>query len=518
MDERFAKAPIGIVETGPNGDVTAINDRAVTLLDCEELVDEDISVQSIVPDSVDRIVPRAFETPPASEGTGEEYFPALDRWLAIEIVRSTDRVFVYLQDVSENVRRERRTESLEGELRRAVSINQLVEQIIEDVLTASNRAEIAETICTHLGRTESYEFAWVGERDPQTDRFVMRSATGTSTRTLERIEEQLDSDRSVPEFQAMETAQAEIVQPLGESEVVPEAIRRAAFADGLQSLLAVPITDGTNLFGVVGIYTADRNAFSERERSSFETVGKLAGFAVNATRHRSILLSDTVVELSVRLTDGAAPLVAATSETNGVLSIRGVVACDSAYRCFLDIDGSDVTVVQSTLEDSPDVLSTRIMSRNDGGGSLEISLAETTPLGQWLSRGASIRSANFEGGAGELVMTVPKEEDIRRLAEGFTRRYDAELIGKRERERDSRSVRELRDRIRDDLTEKQREALRTALFADYFESPHGSSAEEIAESLGITGPTLLHHLRAGQRKLLEAVFDDESRVQGPPEE
>jgi predicted DNA binding protein len=51
--------------------------------------------------------------------------------------------------------------------------------------------------------------------------------------------------------------------------------------------------------------------------------------------------------------------------------------------------------------------------------------------------------------------------------------------------------------------------LRTAYLADYFESPRGSTAEEVASSLGITGSTLLHHLRAGQRKLLDAFYDEE---------
>ena len=34
------------------------------------------------------------------------------------------------------------------------------------------------------------------------------------------------------------------------------------------------------------------------------------------------------------------------------------------------------------------------------------------------------------------------------------------------------------------------------------------TAEEVAASLGITGSTLLHHLRASQRKLLEAFYDE----------
>jgi predicted DNA binding protein len=52
--------------------------------------------------------------------------------------------------------------------------------------------------------------------------------------------------------------------------------------------------------------------------------------------------------------------------------------------------------------------------------------------------------------------------------------------------------------------------LRTAYLADYFEAPRGSTAEQVAASLDITGSTLLHHLRAGERKLLDVYLDGDT--------
>jgi predicted DNA binding protein len=72
------------------------------------------------------------------------------------------------------------------------------------------------------------------------------------------------------------------------------------------------------------------------------------------------------------------------------------------------------------------------------------------------------------------------------------------------------TTREFRDELDDRLTERQRTVLRTAYLADYFESPRGSTAEEVAASLDITGPTLLHHLRAGQRKLFDVYFAEDA--------
>ena len=53
--------------------------------------------------------------------------------------------------------------------------------------------------------------------------------------------------------------------------------------------------------------------------------------------------------------------------------------------------------------------------------------------------------------------------------------------------------------------------LRTAYLADYFESPRGSTSEEVADALDIAGPTLLHHLRRAERKLVDAYLSTTGR-------
>ena len=54
--------------------------------------------------------------------------------------------------------------------------------------------------------------------------------------------------------------------------------------------------------------------------------------------------------------------------------------------------------------------------------------------------------------------------------------------------------------------------LRTAYLADYFESPRGSTSKEVAETLDITGPTVLYHLRRAQQKLIEAFLNDDPEI------
>jgi predicted DNA binding protein len=506
MDERLARAPVGLVEVDPDGTVRNINEAAEQLLEVDTAGVTGASIESVFPESVAATVPTAFDSPPTEDRTFEEYYPGIDRWFEVSLVPTDDAVSLYLRDVTDQNRTESRVETLQSALDRLTIINELISDILAELVDASTREEIAETICTRLGETDIYDFAWVGERDLGSDEILVRAAAGTTGRTLDSIEACLEAGETVPETRVIETATPEIVQPVGDDPAVPESVRRAAFADGLQSLLAIPLTYGSNVYGVVGLYTAEREAFSERERASFGTVGEMAGFAVNATRQRNLLLSDTLVELELQVTDQADPFVAVADEAV-TLEVEGLVPQGEELLCYLTAEGDTPTAVADRLAAADGTISTRLVGEYSDASSLEAVLAEGTLLGQLTTRGGTVQSATFDRTGGRVVVDLSPEEDIRRLVEAITRDHDVEVAAKRERQRDVVTAEEFRETLGDRLTERQRDVLKTAFLADYFESPRGSNAEEVAGALGITGPTLLHHLRAGQRKLLAEFFD-----------
>lgn len=505
MEQRFERAPVGILDVTPDGTVRALNEMARELLDIAPDDGEGANIEAVVPESVENRVPRAFEGTPTEESF-EEYYPGPDRWLDVSLVVGEGSVTVYLDDLTPRHQQARTIEGLHDDLDRLTIINEVISELLTELVGASTREEIAETICQRLGETDISEFAWFGEREVGGDEIAVRAAAGSTGRTLDRIEEGLDSSTTIAEERAIERGEPIIVQPLGEETSVPEDIRRAAFADGLQSLLAIPLTYGASVYGVVGLYAADQNAFSERERASFGTLGQMAGFAVNATRHRNLLLSDTVVELTLAIIDDDAPLVDATAGRDVTLSVEGLVSQGEQLVCYLSVAGSQDAVADS-LAGAQDIHATRLVSDHEDGGTLEVTLDAMTPLAIVASYGSTVRSATFADGRGELVVEFPTGEDVRRIAEEVTREFAGEMVAKREREREVTTPEDFRAELGDRLTERQETALRTAFFADYFESPRGSSAEEVAETLDITGPTLLHHLRAGQRKLLAEFFD-----------
>lgn len=57
-----------------------------------------------------------------------------------------------------------------------------------------------------------------------------------------------------------------------------------------------------------------------------------------------------------------------------------------------------------------------------------------------------------------------------------------------------------------DLTEKQAAALQAAFHHGYYEQPRKTSAEAIAESLGVAHSTFLQHLRTAQQKVFAHIY------------
>jgi predicted DNA binding protein len=64
----------------------------------------------------------------------------------------------------------------------------------------------------------------------------------------------------------------------------------------------------------------------------------------------------------------------------------------------------------------------------------------------------------------------------------------------------------------DGLTDRQREALTLAISRGYYESPRQVTAEELADELGISQPSLSSLLRRGERELLTSTLGTQPRI------
>lgn len=511
----------GVLVVDDDWRITTANAVVRRLLDREARTLVGTDVREVFPRSVASTFHEHFggDDPEPTEIAFEEYFPELDVWLAVRTAPLEREFAIYLRDVTDRKALERELDDREDELDRLDRINGIIQEIIRDLVGATTREEVERTVCEGLAATDLYEFTWIGEREMASDRLVERTAAGEYEGILELVIEGDDAETS-PERAAMQTGETRVVRRLVEDESVPESVRREAFARGLQSSIAVPLRYGTADHGILTVYATRPDAFSEREQEGLETLGVATAFVINATRQRNLLLSDTVVELSFRVGDPDAFLPAASAQLECELVVEGIVPLDEAsFLCYARVEDGDPDGLLELADHRSGVDAGRVVheASADHGGLVEIALSGGSPIVVLADRAATVRSAAFDRGRGVIDAEVAPDEDVRAIVDAVGEAFpESELLSKVERERSVETAQEFRSSLHDRLTDRQRNALRTAYHGGYFESPRDSTAEELAETLGVSSPTLHYHLRAAEKKLLEAFFDEGTEFERPP--
>lgn len=509
MDENLRQAPIGVLEATVEGEITAANPAVATVLDVtpQELVGRD--VLSALPRAADGTLREAFADGSPDERSIEEYYPEIDRWLEIDLRSDDDGLRIFVRDRTSRHDRKRKIEQLEHRLERLESIDSLVATVLRKIIDASAREEVWRTVCDRLGTTDLYEFAWIGERDLTDGRLQVVASAGDAPELLDTISSKLETDSDVPERVAVENESTRVVQTIADETDMPRELRVAAFGYGFHSSIAVPLVYGETVYGVMGVYAARKDGFSEQEIASLETLGALAGFAVNAIQQADLLFADTVTELTLSIQDGGIPFVVAAESADEPLSLDGaVVREDETVVCYLRA-GDATEAVVSTLEEHSDVSTVRAVQEDDETPLLEVGVSGETPMTALSNWGATITDATYTSRTAEIAADLPSDGEVRDVVEAVSDGFDeTEILAKETRAREPETMEAFRNDLAEALTEKQRNVLKTAHLSDYFTSPRGSTSEEVAGALDIAGPTVLYHLRNAQRKLLDAFFDE----------
>jgi predicted DNA binding protein/putative methionine-R-sulfoxide reductase with GAF domain len=508
MNDQLRNAPIGVIEITPDGTVEDVNETAAAVIDAERGASQGTAIGEVFPSSTAGTLRDALSDGSPDECSFEEYYPRIDRWLGVDVVPADDRVFVYVRDRSRRHEHRQRIDRLEQRLDRLGTIDSLVTTVLRKVIDASAHEEVSRAVCERLGATDLYEFAWVGERSLTDGDLRIEASSGDAPEMLDQIRDNLAEDESLPEREAAVAGETRVVQSIAQDDSIPRDARLAAFGRGLQSCIAVPLAYRETVYGVLGVYAAREQGFSDQERASLETLGAIAGFAINAIRQEGLLFADTVTELTVAVRDPSLPFLEASRASDCRIELDGVVPRDDeTVVCYLRPD-EGVDAAADAVADHGSVLSVRRIGDEDEESLLEVAVTGDVPVATFAAWGATVCDAEYDGTTARISVEVPSDTELRQLVGAVdTESASTEVVSKRETERDPETVGAFRSELDEKLTDKQRTVLRTAYLADYFESPRGSSSAEVADALDITGPTILYHLRRGQRKLLETFFE-----------
>lgn len=479
-----------VVITDTDGTIVYCNETAESTFDVR--VDDVVGtpVQSLVGvDDVDFAAPDAMGETDVGDGTYEVR--------ASEIVDRHDRELGHALVFNDITDRKRREEALERQRDRLVTLERLngvVRGVNRELVDADSRNEITTAVCESLTESDLYDAAWiVDEAVPD-------------TRELEAGPESVADGGAVET--GFESARSAVDRMGADGDVVVEG---GAEADESGRCLSVPVVYGKTVYGALVLFTTREDAFSQRELAILDELGESVGHAINAVEKERLLVADATIELEFDVTDTDAVLPTASAAADCTLSVAGAVVGETGdLVAYVRVDGADGETVRETLAADDRTADARLVA-DRAETVVETTLTGGTVLFPLQEYGATLESARVESGTGCVTVTVAPGADVRTVVTRVERDYPAaELTAKRRREGPlAEPAGEDGLALTSELTDRQLETLETAYAAGYFEWPRDSTAEDVADSMDISAPTLHSHLRKAQNRVLKQVLDDE---------
>lgn len=396
---------------------------------------------------------------------------------------------------------ERRSEQLEAErsnLQHLVDrVEGLITEVMDDVMSAGSRADIQQTVVDRLATVDSYRFAWVAEFD------IRDETLGPAALSTDReVDLSIDLDTNDPVALA---ARTEAIQFHTGDIAGPHT--DLADAD-VGSLAAVPLVAGESLYGVLTVYSEGPDVFDPRERAVLGAIGQAVATAIDATETSRLLTADNVTELELGIRSDDVFFISLARELGCRLEYGGSVAGPEETVMFFLVETADPTAVCAAAADHPDVTGVTHVSTAEATSLFEFTVTDPPVVSLLADRGAETRDIVVTSDGATLTVTLPSTTETRSVVEHVRDHYPGtDLLSVQERDEPPASRQAFLGSLEKRLTTRQLTALRKGYLGGFFDWPRDVSGEELADSMDICPSTFHQHLRAGERKLLTAVFE-----------
>jgi GAF domain-containing protein len=404
----------------------------------------------------------------------------------------------------------RRGDALEERSRRLERLsefNDLLRRINAALVDAGTLTAVATAVCNHLADADGVALAWLGETY-RGGSLTPVARAGDPDGYLDDVVGDADSPSSAgpaaePTLRALASGEPVTVADVS-GNLRGSPWRERALVRGYQSVASVPLAYNGLEYGVLSVYADRPGAFDGVLGDLLAELGDTIANAINGIEVKRSLRGESLVELDLRVADPDALLVRAAAALDAPVRVDGGVA-----------GGEDRSVVYLESESDPVSLPEAVLAveevRSVGDGDdprAEVTVTDPTLVDRLTDYGASLDTVRADADGLDATVRLPRSADVRGLIEALEERYRAvELRARRERAADADGS-GLSTALEERLTDRQREAVRTAYLSGYFEWPRASTGEEVAAALGITQPTFNRHLRTTERTLFSLLFDE----------
>lgn len=421
-----------------------------------------------------------------------------------------DRFVAVQRDITERKERERKLERQRDELETLTRIHRLIEEVIQELTTPATREELERLVCARLTESELYTSAAIVEFTGSDERISPRTWAGLDDEFADAVAgTDPATDDGGDMYETIRTGTPYVIQQLSDERGIAQTAKDGLLDRGVESAIGLPLADRGIATGALVVHADRPAAFGEREQAAFETLAEITSFAITALENQQLLFADAVVELTLRASDSEAAFVTLSERLACRCTLEGLtIGREDIVICYLTIVSASPEGIQSEAESIAHVERCRVVSQTGEDEVLAACALSGGFYNRLLTAGASVGSAVADRGEAEVVVELASAEDVSDVVDAVEA-FDPtwELAGKRTVDRPVQTIQQWCHEITERLTDKQLQALQAAFLAGYYEHPRESTAQEVAETLGISDATFHEHLQTAQRKLLEEFFE-----------
>jgi PAS domain S-box-containing protein len=394
-------------------------------------------------------------------------------------------------------------------------INETIREIDQALVQAETREEIDHTVCELLTADDRFQFAWIGAVDPPSETVEPRAWAGVERGYLDSRSFSVGNSETEPAGRTAATGDVTMVANVAEG-LHDDPWRKDALARDYLSVLSIPLVYNDLTHGILTVYAPTQDAFDDTAKTVLVELGETIASALSAIERKNALLTTSMTRVEFAVEDPSFVLSRLAEAASCTVSYQGGVQQSSeGSAVFVTVDGAPLDSVVTAASELVAVDDVQRISTNGNGGVVRLQFARPFLALELADHGAVFREATAEPGVTTLVVDVPDSIDVRTITQ-LVRDTFTEVELRSKQTFDQTTEHDLYSKFLDELTDRQLEAIQTAYYSGYFESPRESTGEDVAETLGVSPPAFYQHARTVQRKLFGTLFDENEFLTARP--
>ncbi|EMA01110.1 PAS domain S-box-containing protein [Haloarcula vallismortis] len=419
-----------------------------------------------------------------------------------------DAAIFVAREITAHKDRQAELERQRDALRQAQRLNVLGREIAKALQDTQTREEIESAVCAHLTESDLYQAVWAGSRGSATQ-ITLGAAAGIDTVTTEDIS---PGEHSLA-IDAIDTGEVQVVADIADVSTQSDTGADRPLLTDCAAVAAVPLITGDTTYGVLMVYASTGATIGCRESDILADLGRLIALSIQRVHSQQSLQAATTVELTFLTPDSDDIFAGLSAMLDCSFTLERRVPTSSGRSLhYVRVSGVDTDRVCQALTEVPSVESCTVVepAAENRAPLLEVALDGTSasPLDTLVDYGGAVQRAVAADGDLRFTAEMAPDIDVRAVVEAIQEiAPGTELQSKQYVDQPVSTAADFQTRVRDRLTPKQAAALKTAYARGYYDWPRGSAAEELAETLDISAPTVHYRLRKAHDAVIGALFD-----------